>query len=532
VIDALRPWLERFRALDMGRRVALVAVAALIVAGSVWAWARATAPEYALLFSSLESGDASRIVERLKASKVPFKLERGGTDIWVPASAVHETRLSLASEGLPNGGGSGFELFDQQRFGESEFSEQVKYHRALEGELSRTISHMAGVEHARVHLVLPSRGLFAASQENASASVVLRLKPGSQLAREQSRGIVHLVASSVRGLRVENVTLVDSSGRKLSGGDDESEVASTSLEFQRNLERAQERSIQQILDTTLGPGNSVVRVAASLSFSREELTEERFNPQETSPRSFQITEERDLNSMGTAGGIPGAVSTLEGNDPNLTNTASSGVLRRSETRNFEISKTVRRAVEPVGRLSRLSIAVVVDGTWQGEGSARTFVPRTAEELATIKNVVAAAAGVDEARGDRVSVECVPFAVTPTPAAPEPTRGIEALVREHGSYVGAAAVGLLLLVAFAIFLAKRRRRGAGVSIGLAPVAPTLHVEEAHEAPNASSVALTPAMAEAERLRELTAGIASSDPYLAARLVRAWLKEGPSGEEASS
>lgn len=562
LLDALRPWLERWKTLPMPRRMAIIVAVTLLVAGGVWGWASATAPKYAVLFSSLEAEDASAILERLKGQKVPFKLERAGSEIWVPEQSVHELRLQLAGAGLPNGGGQGFELFDQQRFGESEFSEQVKYHRALEGELTRTITHVAGVESARVHLVLPSRSVFVNDENLATASVALRLKPGARLSKEQTRGLVHLVASSVRGLAPENVTIIDGSGKRLSGGEDESEQASNSMELQRNYERTQERSLQQILDATLGPGKAMVRVAAEMTFAREEMTEERVDPNSVASRSFQISEEREGTSTSTAGGVPGAVGTLQGADQGLAGTDKNGIVRRSETRNFEISKTVRRAVEPVGRVRGLSVAVVVDGTWNGKGDKRTFVPRTPLELATIKNVVATAAGTKEDRGDRVTVECVPFAdVAAAMAEPEAKpEAFEVMLRKYWPHavVGASALLLLAVMYTVISVARRKRAEAKLDLKLPAEAPAdLKVEVAGAAgvlgagvqgtaaigagdgtaaaaalpaPNEAELAAA-AEEEAERIRALTAEIAASDPYLAARVVRGWLSENSNSEEAA-
>lgn len=539
LLDALRPLLDRWKALALPRRMAVVVAAALIICGAVWGWAAANTPSYAVLFGNLEPGDAAAIVERLKGQKIGFKLERAGTEIWVPEQVVYETRLQLAGEGLPNGGGQGFELFDQQKFGESEFSEQVKYHRALEGELTRTITALSGVESARVHLVLPSRSVFVNSENSASASVALKLKPGAKLSREQTKGLVHLVASSVRGLSPENVTIIDGSGRRLSGGEDESEQASTSMEFQRSYERAQERSLQQILDATVGPGRAMVRVAAEVSFAHEEMTEERVDPNMVAARSFQITEERDTNSTASAGGVPGAVGTLEGADTSLSGTTANGVTRRSETRNFEISKTVRRNVEPVGRVMRLSVAVVVDGTWKGKGDKRTFVARPAAELATIKNVVATAAGTKDDRGDRITVECVPFAEQPIEVAELPV-GFDAVIKKNLPVVAGGAGALLLLaVGGTIFVMTRKKKTSKIDLKLAAEAPPqLRVETAQAISPQSippSVAESPALtadaqAEAERIRAMTAEIASGDPYLAARVVRAWLSETTSEEAA--
>ncbi|HEY6878531.1 MAG TPA: flagellar basal-body MS-ring/collar protein FliF, partial [Polyangiales bacterium] len=476
LLDYLKPWLEKWKGMPMGQRFGLIVATALLVGGGVWAWAVASAPNYQVLFGNLEADDASAIVEKLKGSKIPYKLERAGTEIWVPDQFVYETRLQLAGEGLPGNGGQGFELFDQQKFGESEFSEQVKYHRALEGELTRTITHLAGVESARVHLVLPARSVFVNQDSTASASVALKLKPGAKLSREQTKGIVHLVASSVRGLNPDAVTIVDNTGRRLSGGaDDESELASNSMEFQRNYERNQERSLQQILDATLGPGRAMVRVAAEVSFAREEVTEERIDPTAVASRSFQITEERENSATTTSGGVPGAVGTLEGADDKMTGTSADGLTRRSETRNYEISKTVRHTEEPVGRVQRLSVAVVVDGTWKGKGDKREFVARSAAELGVIKNVVATAAGTKDERGDRVTVECVPFAEQATEVVAEaPALGLDALLKKNLPLVaGAGGALLLLIVGGTVYVIRRKKKGKE--------APTIELKLAAEPP---------------------------------------------------
>ncbi|HEX6243515.1 MAG TPA: flagellar basal-body MS-ring/collar protein FliF [Polyangiales bacterium] len=549
--DALAPLLERLKAMTLKQRMGLIAAVTALVAVGLWAWASATAVKYGVLFGNLEQGDAAQIIEKLRENKVPYKLEQAGTQILVPEETVHETRLTLAGEGLPSGGGVGFELFDEQRFGESEFSEQVKYHRALEGELSRTITHLSGVESARVHLVLPSRSLFASADNAASASVALRLKPGARLSRDQTRGIVNLVASSVRGLTPQGVTVVDGSGRRLSGGDDENETVTNSLEFQRNYERGLTRDLQQILDTAIGAGTSVVRVAAEVTFAREEVTEELIDPTQTTSRSFQIVEEHDQNSNVTSGGVPGAVSTLEGADPSLATKPQQGLVRRSETRNYEISKTTRKTAQPVGRVTRISVAVAVDGHWKGKGEKRAFTARSPQELQTIKNILISAAGVKDARGDQIAVECVPFASSDdaVAAADEGGKTIEVLVKKHWPYAAGAAGLLVLLLGVSVALLLRKKKlpegepepmklPDGVTVELSKQLPGVSTETSDVAqatletiagrreslPPADDHALPEdTQREAEKLRALTAEIAAADPYLAARVIRAWLRE---------
>jgi flagellar M-ring protein FliF len=405
-LERMKSLRARWDTLSLWSRFTIVGL--LLAAACAWGWSAFSSahPARSVLFSNLAEDDAARIVERLRAANVPYEIGGSGTTILVPEAQVHETRLMLASEGLPNGGGVGFEVFDAQRFGESEFAEQVKYHRALEGELARTISHLSGVKRARVHLVLPTRSLFADNTQGASASVVVHLVSGWKMREEQVKGIVHLVASSVRGLDPDHVTLVDGDGRSLERpAQDEGELANNADSYRREIERGKERAAQQMLDTSLGNGKSMVRVAAAVSFTREEVTEERYDPTTIAQRSFQIVEEREGGGNKTVGGLPGTPSNLPGGEASQTGPGGgSAITRRSETRNYEVSKVLRRAVEPVGRVTGLQVAVVADGRYKGTGEKRKFEALGSDELARIQKLVAGAVGIDEKRGDRVVVE--------------------------------------------------------------------------------------------------------------------------------
>jgi flagellar M-ring protein FliF len=243
-----------------------------------------------VLYTQLTVEDAAAITSKLREMKVPYSIAGDGTTILVPSSTVYETRLRLASEGLPQGGGVGFELFDQRSFGMTEFVQKLNYRRALQGELARTIMQLAAVHTARVHIVLPEKSLFLDRQEKPTASVALKLIPGRRLSRDQVRGIAHLVASSVEGLDPDDVTIVDTSGQILSRQDENTSFLSQTeaqLTYQQTLEQNLEHRVQTLLERAVGKGKVLVRVTAALDFQHIERTEERFDSDNPAVRSEQ-----------------------------------------------------------------------------------------------------------------------------------------------------------------------------------------------------------------------------------------------------
>ena len=279
---------EIWQNLGRAQQVAIAAIAVACV-GLIFAlisWART--PEYATVFSNLSEEDAAAIVGKLKESKTPYEIANGGSAIRVPANLLYDTRLQLASSGLPQGGGVGFELFSQTNFGMTDFIQKVNYQRALEGELSRTINHLGPVEQSRVHIVMPQPSLYTDEQKEASASVVLKLKPGQRLKDAQVRGIAQLVSSSVEGLKPEKLTIVDSNGNVLSdslGGEKDSQRMSLSqLDSQRTFETDLEQRTQTMLDRVLGYGKATVRVRAVLDWDQFESSSETYSPSDKLPQ--------------------------------------------------------------------------------------------------------------------------------------------------------------------------------------------------------------------------------------------------------
>ena len=435
----------------------------VVVLGLAW-WVQR--PLYRPLFTNLAEQDASAIVEALRAEKVPFRLEDGGRAILVPAERLYELRLALASRGLPEGGGVGFELFDRQTLGQTDFLQRLNYQRALQGELARTISRLGGVESARVHLALPDRSLFVGEDRRPSASVVVKLAPGRALSAAQVDGIVHLVAASVEGLAADGVTVVGEGGRMLTtdrrGGETLGD-SSRALEMQASIERQLAERVESMLAAVVGREKAIARVAATLDLARVERTEETYDPERTALRTQRTTREQE---------------------------------RRDESQSYEVSKVVSHTVAPAGVVKQLSVAVLIDGTYTGAGAARKFTPRPAEELARLKELVKNAVGFSEARGDRIEITSVPFQSEPAAAG-------EGVLAALDTWLPALLMRLLAvgLVAAGLFYVVRPLV-LGRSEGRAAL------------PQAAAAQLT----------QENLALTQQNPERAAQLVREWLREG--------
>lgn len=402
--------LQLMLAWPTSRKLATVAILLVTVALFAVIIIQARTANQQLLYANLALADASQVVGWLKNQKIAYSLKNGGKDIWIPADQIYQARLDLAANGLPSGGGVGFEVFDKQSFALTDYVQKVNHTRALQGELARTISSLEPVEATRVHLAIPEKRVFKDEQKNATASVIVTLVPGMALDQQQVQGIIHLVAGSVSGLLVDNVKVIDSTGVVLEAEKpvDEREIFSADmLAFQQEVEGRLELRVQDLLSRTLGRDNSAVKVSATLDFARVEKTQELFDAEEPVIRSEQLNQE--MAAAATAGGIPGVESNLQGLQGN-PGEAGSNITSSSKTTNYEISKTVARIVNPVGTITKLSISVLVADkvSLDGEGNPESTTPRTAEELEAIRNMVSSAIGLDTARGDQINVISMPF----------------------------------------------------------------------------------------------------------------------------
>lgn len=397
---------QMLRQLGPARLAIMGLVAIGLVAFFMFMSARLSNTEMSLLFGDLAVEDASAISQRLEGQNVPFEIRGNGTQIFVPADNVARLRMSLAADGLPNGGSVGYELFDQSdAIGTTNFVQRINLVRALEGELARTISALNQVQTARVHLVLPRRELFTRDRQDPSASVVLKLR-GSSIRSGQVLAIQNLVASAVPGLTPDNISVVDHTGRLHAAGDgadNDGFSASNGEEARQRYEARLARSIEKLLESTIGIGGVRAEVSAEIDFDRVTTTDETYDPDGQVVRSTQTVEQQDATSeansdqsVSVTNNLPnGASQDASGENRNTTSTR-----RAEETVNFEISRKVTTLVRETGQVNRVTVAVLVDGVYDDEGN---YAPRSEAELANYEALVKSAIGFNEARGDRINI---------------------------------------------------------------------------------------------------------------------------------
>ncbi len=395
-----------FRRLSIGQKVGLILVILIALGGIVGVVQWAGSPSFVQLFSNLPAEEAGRIVDWLSENKIAYKLEQGGSRILIPKDKVYDARIRLAQEGLPSSRSTGYEIFDETNLGMSEFVQKLNYRRALEGELSRTIEELDEVNSARVHIVIPEPALFREKEKPTTASIALRLK--GTLNERQTVGISHLVASAVEGLEVENVTIVDSRGNVLTDFDSRDPLmalSSTQLELKERVEERMNNKVASMLESLLGPDKSIVRISADLDFSRSEVTSEQYDPESAAIRSEETIETTQTETE------QDQPNPTDPNLPPLGKTASTS--EANAITNYEISKTMSHTVSNTGGIKRISASVLVDGSYESivadDGTiTEEYTPRTADELDRITIAVRNALGIDEQRGDQLSVQNVAF----------------------------------------------------------------------------------------------------------------------------
>jgi flagellar M-ring protein FliF len=394
--EQLRATFQRY---TLQQKLALAGAGGLVLV-MMWALVHfANQVEYQTLYSDLDPQEAQGIVMKLQGLQVPYELSDDGRTIRVAADRLSEVRIQIASDGLPESGRIGFEIFDRTSFGLTNFQEQVNYQRALEGELARSIMTLSEVAAARVHLVLAKESLYQSSEDQTKASVILKLKNGRALTSSSVQGIVNVVASSVKGLSPEKVTVIDYRGKVLSRNEGEGYLTGQQLDTRQKLENEMAAKITQILEPAVGAGKVRPQVSVSMNFQQIEETVEQYDPQGSVIRSQQLQEEQQ----------PVVVNT-EASDVART---TSSITRQNETTNYEVSKAVRHIVNPVGVIERVSVAVIIDNVTKTitsvNGRTETISePRNPEEMKKYRDLVAAAIAINPERGDQLIVENISF----------------------------------------------------------------------------------------------------------------------------
>ncbi len=513
-----------------------------VVGGSVLGLSFIQKENYNTLFSGLSTEDASMIVAKLKEQKVPYKLGLGGSAIYVPKEKVYDVRLLLASQNsLPGGGGVGFELFDKTNYGMTEFMQNVNYKRAIQGELSRTINQMPEVKASRVHIAIPEKTLFSDREKEGTASVFLKLKPGKNLSKDQIQGIVQLVAGSIEGLKAENVAVIDSSGKILyKSGDTNTPIALSGqqYELQRSIERKLEESVQSMLDKFLPASKSMVRASVELNLRKVEKVEEEYFPEKRAATGEKRSREKVVGRTLKASGVPGVASNApstvrkEAAPAKQEDIGKANESEREEAQTtYEVSKTVRKIVEPFGEIKKMSLAIVVDGKYERvkgqKGEELKYTPRSQKELNDIKNLIVRAVGQDETRGDKIEVLNVPFEAE---SLTEEKELMEKAEKKELMYnAGKYAFYVVILLSVFLFIIKpilglMKGRGGPVSVRQIKGMKDVYV--------GSGSAGAAAGLATESVEAVTAGAkqqpalvsALQDKALVKSIIKEWVKEG--------
>ena len=520
--------------LNSTQRVVVTAFLALSVVAVVFIGMVASKPRMSVLFSNLSSEDAGVIVQKLSELKVEYKLSTDGSTIEVPANVRDEMRLKMASQGLlPQGGSVGFEIFDKQSFGMTEFTEKLNYQRAIQGELTRTISQLAPVMGARVHIAKPESSMFSTEQQLATASVVLKLRRGLPLGDEQVGGIVQLVASAIEGLKPENVSVIDSDGNVLSECVSASSgaggmLSTNQIKMKKQFENELSQNLQTMLAQIVGADKAVVRVSADLDFDHKQSKSEKFEPL-TSPdgtaRGVLLSEQKtseDYNGESIPGNIAASASRATTNG----SSAKGRVYNREESSSqYEVTKQIEETVSVPGKIKRLSVAVLVD-------------EKVKSPIRVIQNAISAAAGIDPERKDQITVQKIKFdTVSHKALADEMAKASKGEMLQNIGKNAGAVVLLLLFLFFLKSIVKQIKVQAPVAPMMMPAMdPRMAPAPAMQGPadilqsvNSQSFAQQqqrPSNFDSSPLPQhevLPAEVTQSNPEELAKLVRSWMSE---------
>ena len=559
---------QLWKRLTWSQRIWIAAAAIAVIGGLVeldhWNQERDFKP----LLSGLAPEDAGSVTAKLRELNVDYRLDDNGSAVLVPSAKVAETRLQLASAGLPKSGRIGFELFDKTNFGASEFAEQVNYHRAIEGELERSVMSIREVEQARVHITMAKDSLYTEQREPAKASVLVKLRSAAPLSPLNIAAICQLTASAVAGLSPDQVSLVDTNGNLLNRprsampGDGE-EASQGALEYRKSVEKDIQAKIAQTLEPLLGADHFRTGVSAEVDMTSGDQSEELYDPQKSVMETSQTSQ--DGPALASASGVPGTASNLPPPASKPT-TAASNYARHTENITYQNSRVVKHTKLPQGAVKRLSLSVLVDHSLRWDGTKRMVDPPSPEKLKVIHDLVAAATGLNTDRGDQLVVEAFPFEATLnseplTLAQPADNAGrggvtlppwlAKLIAQKNFALIAAAggAAALALVIGFFVLLSRtRKRKSVAAEVAAAALEPASTKELAPSAQDLerqineqmNEQNAEKARQEAETLMKLKLPAVSTkktevlikhigaeakkDPTALAQVVRTWLHEG--------
>jgi len=519
------------KGLGAARLTAMVAVTAALIGFFAFVIMRVTTPQMTTLFTDLSVEDSSSIIKDLERQAIPFELRNDGAAIMVPKDKVTRLRMKLAEGGLPKGGGVGYEIFDKSdALGTTSFVQNINHLRALEGELARTIKAIDRIQSARVHLVLPERPLFSRETPEPSASIVLRVR--GALEPQQVRAVRHIVASAVNGLKPTRVSIVDEAGQLLADGSaDPSNEGATGDERRAGFEKRMRNQVEAIVSSVVGTGRARVQLTADFDYNKTTQTSDRFDPEGRVLRSSQSREEQ-TSTAGRDGQVT-VNNELPGNQGGDNSAAGRDQSKKSEeTNNYEISRTTKTEVTEAGRVNRISVAVLVDGSYsKNEKGEQVYQERTKEQLDRIAALVRSAIGFDQKRGDQIEVVNLRFAEGPAVVpTTEPTGwlGMLQFTKDDVMYVIELAVMMLLglVVMFMVIRPLVKRILASEPVPEVAQLPALADGTAEEQLAGPQTAIDVAQIQGQvhaqsvhRVGEL----ADRNPNETAAIVRQWLSE---------
>lgn len=478
--------------------------------------------DYSVLYSNLKPDDAGNVLTVLSQEGIDYKVEGNGSIIMVPKEKVYETRLKLAAKGLPSGKVVGFEIFEEPKLGTTQFQESVNYIRAVEGELVRTIKHIDAVADAKVNISLPKDSIFVKEDEEAKASVIVKLYPDKDLTKEQVKAIVFLVSRAVNNLKPENVTVVDNRGRVLSDLiDEQQEIASSdkAIDIKRRIEKQIEKDIQSMLAKVAGPERVVVKATVDLEMGKVNQKDEIYDPDKVAVVSERKIKESETESPQSINAPPGTPTNVP---PVMNVPVFSGGTKQKEksdiTTNYDVSKSLIETQKPLFVIKRVSVGVMIDGKYKEvkdkDGNITTqFEPRSQQEIQSYENLIKSAIGFNADRGDQVTVVSVPFEAVNQPKELE----------EKPSYLKFLIMGILLLLLLGLVVIlllksrKKKEEQTTVSTGLAKEVASAYLSKAYE----EKQAIEAFEDIPEYVKVLK--VAEESPEMIANLISKWLKE---------